>query len=49
MKLVSEIDTRIAAWRGLAVAGSAYQGVGVPGCIHSGEVAAERVFGKPVD
>jgi oxygen-dependent protoporphyrinogen oxidase len=29
---------------GLAVAGNAYRGVGIPDCIHSGEMAAEAVW-----
>jgi protoporphyrinogen/coproporphyrinogen III oxidase len=29
---------------GMAVAGSAYRGVGVPDCIHSGELAAQKVI-----
>jgi len=44
MQLVAKINERANSWRGLALAGSAYQGVGVPGCIHSGEEAAERVL-----
>jgi oxygen-dependent protoporphyrinogen oxidase len=30
---------------GLALAGSAYRGVGVPDCVHQGEQAAERLVG----
>ena len=30
----------------LALAGNAYQGVGVPFCVHSGEQAAESVISK---
>jgi oxygen-dependent protoporphyrinogen oxidase len=29
---------------GLALAGNAYRGVGIPDCVHSGEQAAEAVF-----
>ena len=29
---------------GLALAGNAYEGVGIPDCIHSGERAAERIL-----
>ncbi|HEV3155472.1 MAG TPA: protoporphyrinogen oxidase [Candidatus Baltobacteraceae bacterium] len=43
--LVREIEQRAAALGGLALAGSAYHGVGIPDCIGSGEVAAERLLG----
>jgi oxygen-dependent protoporphyrinogen oxidase len=39
------IDDRVAAHRGLALAGNAYRGVGVPDCVASGEAAAARVLG----
>lgn len=41
---VARIDKEVAALPGLALAGSAYRGVGVPYCIHSGEEAAEKVL-----
>jgi oxygen-dependent protoporphyrinogen oxidase len=37
------IETALAAHPGLALAGAAYRGVGIPDCIASGEVAAESV------
>ena len=37
------IDAHLAEHPGLALAGAAYRGVGIPDCIHSGEVAAESV------
>ena len=37
------IDTALRAVPGLALAGSAYRGVGIPDCIASGEAAAESV------
>src|SRR5262249_39623762 len=33
---------------GLALAGNAYGGIGIPDCIHSGELAAERLLGNGV-
>ena len=45
-ELVARIEQRTATHSGLALAGNAYQGVGVPYCIHSGEQAAERVLGR---
>ena len=29
---------------GLAVAGNGYQGIGIPDCIHSGELAVEKIL-----
>jgi oxygen-dependent protoporphyrinogen oxidase len=41
---VQAIEARAAQHRGLALAGAAYRGVGIPDCIHSGEEAAARVL-----
>ena len=41
---VARIEARTAAIPGLALAGSAYRGVGIPNVIHSGEQAAERIL-----
>ncbi len=40
---VARIETALEAQPGLAVAGAAYRGVGIPDCIRSGEDAAESV------
>ena len=40
---IAQIEGRAAKLRGLALAGNAYHGVGIPQCIHSGETAAERI------
>ena len=40
---VEGIDTALGAHPGLALAGAAYRGVGIPDCIRSGETAAESV------
>jgi oxygen-dependent protoporphyrinogen oxidase len=40
---VARIEKLAAPYRGLALAGNAYHGVGIPQCIASGESAAERV------
>ena len=40
---LARIDEGLAAHPGLAVAGAAYGGVGIPDCIRSGELAAESV------
>jgi len=43
LELVQSIESGIAKHPGLALAGNAYHGVGVPQCIQSGEQAAERI------
>lgn len=43
LELVAEIERLTAEHAGLAIAGNAYRGVGVPDAIHSGEQAAERI------
>jgi oxygen-dependent protoporphyrinogen oxidase len=44
---VAAIEERVRRWPGLALAGNAYHGVGIPDCIHGGETAAERVLAAP--
>jgi oxygen-dependent protoporphyrinogen oxidase len=41
---VDAIDRRTAMLPGLALAGGAYRGVGIADCVHSGEMAAERLL-----
>ena len=43
LDLVATIQSRVANLPHLALAGNAYDGVGIPACIHSGEQAAESV------
>lgn len=43
---MARIDARLAALPGLALAGNAYRGVGIPDCIHTGEQAAVTVLTK---
>ncbi len=42
-ELVGAIERETARWPGLALAGNAYHGVGIPNCIRSGEEAAARI------
>jgi oxygen-dependent protoporphyrinogen oxidase len=42
---VDAIERRAAALPGLHLAGAAYRGVGIADCVHSGEAAAEALFG----
>jgi oxygen-dependent protoporphyrinogen oxidase len=45
LERVAAIEARLARHPGLALAGNAYRGVGVPDCVHSGERAAEALLG----
>ena len=42
--LVDEIEKRVSGYPGLALAGSAYRGVGIADCVRSGETAAEAML-----
>jgi oxygen-dependent protoporphyrinogen oxidase len=41
---VRVMETRLAALRGLRLAGNAYHGVGIPDCVRTGEAAADAVL-----
>lgn len=41
---LARITTLLEDFPGLAVAGNGYQGIGIPDCIHSGELAAEHIL-----
>jgi len=43
---LDRIDAALDAYPGLALAGNGYRGIGIPDCIHSGELAAERVINQ---
>lgn len=43
LQRVAAMESRVAAIPGLALAGNAYRGVGIPQCIRSGELAAESI------
>jgi oxygen-dependent protoporphyrinogen oxidase len=43
---IAMIEARCAALPGIALAGAAYRGVGVPDCVRSGEAAADAICGK---
>jgi oxygen-dependent protoporphyrinogen oxidase len=49
LERMARIDAALSRHDGLAVAGNAYRGVGIPDCVHSGELAAEALarFLKP--
>ncbi|MBI4581785.1 MAG: protoporphyrinogen oxidase [Planctomycetes bacterium] len=42
---VRRIEAKLARWPGLAVAGNAFGGVGVPDCVRSAESAVDRLLG----
>lgn len=44
LERVARIDERVASLPGLALAGNAFTGLGIPDCIRSGEAAAEKLF-----
>jgi len=41
---VRTIQSRLSSFQGIALAGNAYHGIGIPDCIHSGEEAADQLF-----
>jgi oxygen-dependent protoporphyrinogen oxidase len=41
---LARIETALRKWPNLALAGNGYRGIGIPDCIHSGELAAQRVL-----
>ena len=44
LERVERIESEVKQLRGLALAGNAYRGAGIPDCIRSGETAAETLF-----
>ena len=40
---IKRIDLALENYPGLALAGNGYRGIGIPDCIHSGELAAEKI------
>ncbi|MEW5829874.1 MAG: protoporphyrinogen oxidase [Chloroflexota bacterium] len=41
---LAQIDAAIEKYPGLALAGNGYRGIGIPDCIHSGELAVEKII-----
>ncbi len=41
--ILAQIDAALTRLPGLALAGNGYRGIGIPDCIHSGEVAVEQL------
>ncbi|HLO33742.1 MAG TPA: protoporphyrinogen oxidase [Anaerolineales bacterium] len=43
-ELLRHIDTALENYPGLGLAGNGYRGIGIPDCIHSGEMAANKIL-----
>jgi len=41
---IAQINAKVSKYHGIAIAGNAYGGVGIPDCVHSGEEAAESIL-----
>jgi oxygen-dependent protoporphyrinogen oxidase len=46
--LLKRIDTALENHPGLALAGNGYRGIGIPDCIHSGELAVQKILERAV-
>ena len=44
---LERIDTLLGSHPGMALAGNGYRGIGIPDCIHSGELAVDKVLADP--
>ncbi len=42
--ILKRIDATLEKYPGLALAGNGYRGIGIPDCIHSGELAVEKIL-----
>jgi oxygen-dependent protoporphyrinogen oxidase len=45
LERVARIEEEAGRYPSLALAGSAYRGIGIPDCVRSGEAAGERLVG----
>ncbi|HET9911098.1 MAG TPA: protoporphyrinogen oxidase [Anaerolineales bacterium] len=43
-EILKRIDDALEKYPGLALAGNGYRGIGIPDCIHSGEVAVDKII-----
>lgn len=43
-EILKRIDAALKNYPGLALAGNGYRGIGIPDCIHSGELAVEKII-----
>jgi oxygen-dependent protoporphyrinogen oxidase len=42
--ILKRIDVALEKYPGLALAGNGYRGIGIPDCIHSGEMAVTKIL-----
>jgi oxygen-dependent protoporphyrinogen oxidase len=45
---ISGVMHRLSRHSGLALCGAAYFGVGIPDCVHSGDLAARKIYADMV-
>ena len=45
-EILKRIDTELENHPGLVLAGNGYRGIGIPDCIHSGELAVEKILNQ---
>ena len=43
-EILKRIDAELVRYPGLALAGNGYRGIGIPDCIHSGELAVDQIM-----
>jgi oxygen-dependent protoporphyrinogen oxidase len=43
-EILKRIDAALEKHAGLALAGNGYRGIGIPDCIHSGELAVKKIL-----
>jgi oxygen-dependent protoporphyrinogen oxidase len=43
-EILKRVDAALEGYPGLALAGNGYRGIGIPDCIHSGELAVEKIL-----
>ena len=43
-EILKRIDAALEGYPGLALAGNGYRGIGIPDCIHSGELAVDKIL-----
>jgi oxygen-dependent protoporphyrinogen oxidase len=43
-EILKRIDSALERYPGLALAGNGYRGIGIPDCIHSGELAVQKIL-----
>jgi oxygen-dependent protoporphyrinogen oxidase len=44
LEILQHMDAALENYPNLALAGAGYRGIGIPDCIHSGELAVEKIL-----